>query len=123
MKDNAAIFDKKVIYNIIMSLDKLDSFVVNDEYSCTFDFSDSQHLKPLFIDFKKEASSPRRSFEINVLVYDIVKRMNFDGKIVLSIDDDLINKYNASIYVKKIGSDNWESGTTILKLDNLKKTL
>lgn len=117
--------DGYVLHKILLSFEQSDSFMVNDQYHCTFDFSKYHgHYAPLFTEFAKDENSPRISSSVDVLVYDFLNCQHLNGMISLTVDKDLSKiRYESTIYVKHIGEDVWEKGSTILKLSGMKKTL
>ena len=112
--------DCNFIHEMLLSMEQPNSFVVNHKYRCTFDFSTYHNRKsPLFTKFIKDENCPRMSANVDVLVYDIKNSIHLKGSITLSVDLDLANKHIASLYLKNIDSDSWESNVPILYLTNI----
>ena len=112
--------DCNFIHEMLLSMEQPNSFVVNHKYRCTFDFSTYHNRKaPLFTKFIKDENCPRMSANVDVLVYDIKNSIHLKGSITLSVDLDLVNKHIASLYLKNIDSDSWESNVPILYLTNI----
>ena len=112
--------DRETIHKTLLSLDYEDSFVVNQRYRCSFDFS-KYHDKaaPLFSEFKKDENCPRLTAEVDVLVYDMANGEHLQGLVALNIDKDLGNKKEASLCVKHLGDSNWMSGLTVIYLTDV----
>lgn len=114
----------KTIHSILLHLEHTDTFTVNNRYECRFDFATySQCCAPLFTEFKKDENCCRMTADATLLVYDRQCGENLLGKIVLSIDNDLINKFNAALYCKHLTSNSWEFNVNIVSLSDIKKVV
>lgn len=114
----------KTIHGILLHLEHTDTFTVNDRYECRFDFATySQCCAPLFTEFKKDENCCRMTAYATVLVYDRQCGENLLGKITLSIDNDLTDKFSAMLYCKDLTSDAWKFSVNIVSLSNIKKVV
>ena len=112
----------KTIHGILWHLEHTDTFTVNNRYDCRFDFATySQMTAPLFTEFSGHSNSCRTTANVDVLVYDKQVGENLLGKIVLSIDKDLTDKFNAMLYCKNLTSGTWKFSVNIVSLTDIKK--
>ena len=116
--------DRETIHDTLLKLNYEDSFTVNNRYRCSFDFSKYYEKKaPLFTDFNKDDNCPRLYAKVDVLVYDIDNGEHMQGLVVLSIDKDLNNRKDASLYVKRLGDSKWLTGSTLIHLTDIMKNI
>lgn len=114
----------KTIHSILWHLEHTDTFTVNDRYECRFDFAAySQQNAPLFTEWTSDNNSCRMEASVDVLVYDKQVGENLLGKIVLSIDNDLTDKFNAMLYCKGLTLDAWKFSVNVLSLAGIKKVV
>ena len=112
----------KTIHSILWHLEHTDTFIVNHRYDCRFDFATySQQNAPLFAEWTSNSNSCRMETSVGVLVYDKQVGENLLGKIVLSIDKDLTDKFSAMLYCKGLASDAWKFNVNIVSLTDIKK--
>ena len=113
------IIDSWLLKELFTSMDATTTFTINNRYECRFDYAQYKEKDSLFTEYVKDTNSPRLSATCNILVYDRQNNEHLLGMIALNNDPDLSRQHNASIYVKHLDSNNWESFSEVLWLSNI----
>lgn len=100
----------------LLELDPREYFTVNNSrFECHF-LKNKAGDKP-FSEWKKDENSPSLFCEAKLRVYDNTDRgIYYDGLVLVQRDDTVDHPLNAVLYVKKTGSETWQSMHTITSI-------
>lgn len=100
----------------LLELDPREYFTVNNsQFECHF-LKNKAGDKP-FSEWKKDENSPSLFCEAKLRVYDNTDRgIYYDGLVLVQRDDTVDHPLNAVLYVKKTGSETWQSMHTITSI-------
>lgn len=96
----------KELHDEIFAMDNGDRFIVNKRFKCTFKGLDPNG-------WRKDENCARKTFDVDVEVYDSTKDIATDGMLSLIIDEDLSIRENASLYLDK-NNGKWTTSFNVI---------
>lgn len=100
----------------LLEVDPREYFTVNNsKFECHF-WNRDPKVKP-FTEWKKDENSPSLFCEARLNIYDTADRGKmFEGLILVQRDDSASSPFSASLYVKPLGAEKWQSMHAITSL-------
>lgn len=100
----------------LLEVDPREYFTVNNsKFECHF-WNRDPKVKP-FTEWKKDENSPSLFCEARLSIYDNVDRGKMlEGMILVQRDDSASSPLSATLYVKPLGAEKWQSMHVITSL-------